>query len=64
MNKDQIKGKTREIVGDIQEATGKMLGSKEQRAKGLKKQVSGKTQKAVGDIKESLKSSDKMLHRH
>lgn len=65
MNKDQIKGKTKEIAGDIQEATGKMVGSKEQQAKGLKKQVSGKMQKAVGDVKESVKkSSDKTLHRH
>ncbi len=55
MNKDQVKGVSKDIAGKLQEKAGKLVGSKEQQAKGLGKQVSGKVQKAVGDIKESTK---------
>ena len=34
MNKDQVKGATKDIAGKIQEETGKLVGSKEQQAKG------------------------------
>lgn len=50
MNKDQIKGTTKDLVGKVQEEAGKLIGSKEQQAKGLDKQISGKAQKAIGDV--------------
>ena len=52
MNKDQVKGATKELVGKAQEAGGKLVGSKEQQIKGLNKQIAGTAQKAVGDIKD------------
>jgi uncharacterized protein YjbJ (UPF0337 family) len=55
MNKDQVKGGAKDIAGKIQEAAGKLTGSKEQQAKGLAKQVAGKLQKGAGDAKESVK---------
>lgn len=55
MNKDQVKGTTKDIAGKIQEGAGKLTGNKEQEAKGLAKQVAGKTQKSVGDTKEAVK---------
>jgi len=57
MNKDQIKGVANDLVGRVQEEAGKLVGSKEQQAKGLGKQVSGKAQKAVGDAKEVIKDA-------
>lgn len=54
MNKDQIKGVTKDIAGKIQEDVGKLVGSKEQQAKGLLKQVEGKSEKALGDAKEVI----------
>lgn len=54
MNKDQIKGATKDIAGKVQEEVGKLVGSNEQQAKGLKKQVEGKIQKGVGDLKEAV----------
>jgi uncharacterized protein YjbJ (UPF0337 family) len=57
MNKDQIKGVANDLVGRVQEEAGKLVGSKEQQAKGLGKQVSGKAQKAVGDAKEIIKDA-------
>lgn len=58
MNKDQIKGVAKDIVGKIQEDAGKLMGNKEQQAKGLLKQVEGKSEKALGDAKEVLKDAE------
>ncbi len=55
MNKDQVKGAIKGVVGKTQEAAGKVVGSDEQRLKGIRKQVEGKAQKAVGDLKEVAK---------
>jgi uncharacterized protein YjbJ (UPF0337 family) len=57
MNKDQVKGKAKDIGGKIQEEAGKLVGSSEQQAKGLGKQVEGKVQEKAGDVKENLKDS-------
>lgn len=55
MNKDQVKGKAKEIGGKIQQEAGKLVGSSEQQAKGLSKQSEGKLQKGYGDAKEVVK---------
>ena len=55
MNKDQVKGKAKDIGGKIQEEVGKAIGSSEQQAKGLSKQVEGKAQEKFGDAKEIIK---------
>ena len=57
MNKDQVKGAVKDAAGKVQEKTGQVIGSTEQRAKGLAKEVEGKTQKSVGDAKEVLKDA-------
>lgn len=59
MNKDQVKGAAKDAAGKVQEAAGKMTGSKEHEAKGLAKQVEGNTQKAYGDAKETIKDAVK-----
>jgi uncharacterized protein YjbJ (UPF0337 family) len=59
MNKDQVKGATKDIEGKIQETAGQLTGNKDQQAKGLAKQVSGKMQKGVGDVKEAVKGLSK-----
>jgi uncharacterized protein YjbJ (UPF0337 family) len=57
MNKDQVKGKAKDIGGKIQEEVGKAVGSSKQQAEGLANQAEGKTQKKVGDLKEAVKDS-------
>ncbi|GAB3463640.1 hypothetical protein GCM10027321_26540 [Massilia terrae] len=57
MNKDQIKGKAKDIGGKVQEEVGKVVGSSEQQAKGLSKQVEGKVQEKYGNLKENVKDS-------
>lgn len=56
MNKDQIKGTAKEIVGKVQEEAGKLVGSEEQQIKGLGKQITGKVQQSVGDVEEIIKA--------
>lgn len=57
MNKDQVKGKAKDIGGKIQEQAGKAVGSSKQQAEGLEKQVEGKVQKTYGDAKEAAKDA-------
>jgi uncharacterized protein YjbJ (UPF0337 family) len=59
MNKDQVKGGTKEVVGKVQEEAGKLVGSNEQQVKGLSKQIAGKVQKGVGNAKQSVKDFNK-----
>ncbi|MFA5172071.1 MAG: CsbD family protein [Sulfuriferula sp.] len=54
MNKNQIQGTTKDIVGKVQEKAGKLVGNEEQQVEGLDKQISGKVQKAVGDVQEVI----------
>jgi uncharacterized protein YjbJ (UPF0337 family) len=57
MNKDQVKGVSKDIAGKVQESAGKVIGSNAQQAKGLGKQIEGKSQKALGDAQEIIKDS-------
>ncbi|MBE0612058.1 MAG: CsbD family protein [Burkholderiales bacterium] len=59
MNKDQVKGAAKDIVGKIQEEAGKVTGSKEQQIKGLSNQVAGKAQQKLGDLKQAVEEIKK-----
>lgn len=56
MNKDQIQGTAKDIVGKVQEEAGKLVGNDKQQIKGLDKQITGKVQKLVGDVEEIIRS--------
>ena len=57
MNKDQIQGSAKNIVGIVQEGAGKLIGSQEQEVKGIQKQLAGKAERLVGDAKEILQDA-------
>jgi uncharacterized protein YjbJ (UPF0337 family) len=57
INKDQVKGAVKDAAGKVQEQAAKLVGNKEQEAKGLKKQAEGKAEKALGDVKEVVKDA-------
>ena len=57
MNKDQVTGAAKDIAGKVQEEAGKLVGNKEQQAKGLLNQVEGKAQQNLGNLKESVKDA-------
>ena len=59
MNKDQVKGGAKDVVGKVQEEAGKLVGSKEQQIKGLSKQITGKAQKGLGDVKQAVEDLKK-----
>ena len=52
MNKDQVKGTTKEATGQIKQDVGRALNDRELQAKGLAKEAEGKLQKNLGDAKE------------
>ncbi len=55
MNKDQVKGRAKEVTGKIKEVAGKVTGSSRTEAKGMAEKTAGKAQAAYGDTKEHLK---------
>jgi len=55
MNKDQVNGTLKGAAGKVQEKTGKVIGSNDQRIKGIQKQAEGQAQKTAGDVKAVLK---------
>ncbi|TCS35991.1 uncharacterized protein YjbJ (UPF0337 family) [Paucimonas lemoignei] len=57
MNKDQIKGKAKDLAGKVQEQAGRAVGNESQQAKGLAKQAAGKTQEGFGDAKETVRKA-------
>lgn len=59
MNKDQVKGVAKGVVGKVQEQAGKLVGNKDQQVKGLAKQISGNVQKGVGDVKQAVEDFKK-----
>ena len=59
MNRDQIKGRMKDMGGKVQEKAGKVTGNYGQQAKGLGKQLGGKVQKTVGDIRNDAEKAEK-----
>ena len=57
MNRDQVKGRVKDVAGKIQREAGEATGSLTQQAKGLAKQAEGKVQKTAGDAREDAKQS-------
>ena len=63
MDKDEIKGKTKDIAGRVQRQAGEWTGSEEQQAKGAAKQVEGKVQNAFGEVKDAAHKTDDEMKR-
>ena len=57
MNKDQVKGKAKEVGGKVQQKVGEAVGSRQQQSEDLSNQAEGKVQKKVGDVKEIAKGN-------
>ena len=59
MNKNQIKGRVKEVKGMIKEVTGKLMGNEKLEEKGKIQKIVGEAQAAVGDVKQDLKDAVK-----
>lgn len=55
MNKDEIKGKVRDIEGRVERQTGEWTGDKEAQSEGIKDQAAGKAQNAFGKAKNAVR---------
>ena len=59
MNRDQVKGTAKDIVGKVQRKVGQMTGSTSEQAKGAAKQVEGKLEKGAGNLQQAAEDADK-----
>jgi uncharacterized protein YjbJ (UPF0337 family) len=55
VNKDQVKGKVKDIAGRVERQAGEWTGDSEAQVRGAARQAEGKVQKAWGDAKDSVK---------
>ena len=53
MNKDNVKGKMKDIAGRVERQAGEWTGDEKAQAEGLGRQAEGKVQKAWGDLKDA-----------
>jgi len=52
MNKDQIKGRTKQAKGEVKQVIGKLVGDKSLETKGAIQKAAGKIQNTYGKAKE------------
>lgn len=57
MNKDQVKGKVKDMAGRVERQAGEWTGDSEAQVRGAAKQAEGKVQNAWGNAKEAVKES-------
>ena len=57
MNKDQVKGKLKDVAGRFERQAGEWTGDPEKQVKGAVKQAEGKLQNAWGNQKDEAKES-------
>ena len=59
MNKNQIKGRVKEVEGMIKEVAGKLVGNEKLEEKGKVQKIVGEAQAAIGDLKQDVKDAVK-----
>ena len=59
MDKDEVKGKAKDVAGRIQRQAGEWTGNEETQAEGAAKQAEGKVQNAWGQVKDAAKKAAK-----
>ena len=61
MDKDEIKGKAKDVAGRVERQVGEWTGDKDAQAEGAGKQVEGKIQNAWGKTKDAVRdAADKL----
>jgi uncharacterized protein YjbJ (UPF0337 family) len=56
MNKDTVKGKMKDLEGQIQRKVGEWTGSKQEQIEGAGKQAEGKVQEGLGKVKDAARN--------
>lgn len=57
MDNDRIKGAVKQKIGEVKEATGKVLGDEKLKRKGQAEEVEGKVQNIVGGVKDTVREN-------
>jgi uncharacterized protein YjbJ (UPF0337 family) len=63
MDKDEIKGKAKDVSGRVERKVGEWTGDKDAEAEGAAKQVEGKVQNAWGKTKDAVRDAGDKLKR-
>jgi len=63
MNKDQIKGRAKELSGKVKGVAGKAVGNDRLRVKGAAQKTAGKIQGSYGDARDALDNEGKKAKR-
>jgi uncharacterized protein YjbJ (UPF0337 family) len=58
-NKDQTKGRVKEVTGKIKETVGKLVGNEQLESKGKAETILGKARADYGDVKQHVKDEAK-----
>ena len=58
MNRNEVKGTVKDVVGKVQRKIGEGTGNTKQQVKGTAKQVEGKLQKGVGHVEKAAEDAD------
>ncbi|MGE5616424.1 MAG: CsbD family protein [Bacillota bacterium] len=56
MNRDQVRGRGKELAGKVEKNVGRATGSSKTELKGAAKEAGGKVQKAFGDARKKTGS--------
>jgi uncharacterized protein YjbJ (UPF0337 family) len=64
MDKDEIKGKAKDVAGRVERQVGEWTGDKDAQAEGAGKQVEGKVQNAWGKTKDAVRDAADKLKRN
>lgn len=63
MDKDEIKGKAKDVAGRVERQVGEWTGDKDAQAEGTAKQAEGKVQNAWGKTKDAVRDAAYKLKR-
>lgn len=61
MDKDQLKGKAKDVSGRLERQAGEWTGDEEKQARGAVKQAEGKIQNKVGELKDKAREEEERL---
>lgn len=63
MNRQQVKGISNQVTGEVKQQVGKLTGDRSAAASGQAREIKGKLQKNVGDSREMLRGDRRELDR-
>jgi uncharacterized protein YjbJ (UPF0337 family) len=58
LNKDQVKGRIREVKGSVKEAAGKLSGKESLEQEGKLQKAAGKVQAGFGDLRSNINKKE------